>query len=73
MSKQIKTMEQLRDSRLMFEKKLPSFGFMIILIVMFAMVGVVMWSMYAHKSYMIISQGTVTNTDSSYVMPAYTG
>lgn len=73
MSKQIKTMEQLRDSRLMFEKKLPAFGFMIILIVMFAMVGVVVWSMYAHKSYMIISQGTVTNTDSSYVMPAYTG
>ena len=54
MSKQIKTMEQLRDSRLMFEKKLPAFGFMIILIVMFAMVGVVVWSMYAHKSYMIV-------------------
>ena len=73
MSKKIKSLDELRDSGLLYEKKLPSFGFMIILIVMFTMGGVVVWSMYAHKSYMIISQGTVTNTDSSYVMPAYTG
>lgn len=73
MKKQIKTMEQLKDSRLMFEKKLPAFGYMILLIVTLALVGVVIWSMYAHKPYMIISQGTVTNKASSYVMPAYTG
>lgn len=66
-------MEQLRDSRLMFEKKLPAFGYMILLIVTFSLIGVVVWSMYAHKPYMIISQGTVTNEESSYVMPAYTG
>lgn len=73
MGKDIKTMEQLRDSRLLFEKKLPAFGYMILLIVTISLVGIVIWSMYAHKPYMIISQGTVTNTDSSYVMPAYTG
>lgn len=73
MKKQIKTMEQLRDSRLLFEKKLPAFGYMILLIVTFSLIGVVVWSMYAHKPYMIISQGTVTNEESSYVMPAYTG
>lgn len=73
MKKQIKTMEQLRDSRLMFEKKLPAFGYMILLIVTFSLIGVVVWSMYAKKPYMIISQGTVTNEESSYVMPAYTG
>lgn len=73
MKKEIKTMEQLRDSRLMFEKKLPAFGYMILLIVTVSLIGVVIWSIYAHKSYMIISQGTVTNTDSNYVMPAYTG
>lgn len=73
MKKQIKTMEQLKDSRLMFEKKLPAFGGMILLIVTIALMGVVIWSMYAHKPYMIISQGTVTNQASCYVMPAYTG
>lgn len=73
MKKQIKTMEQLKDSRLLFEKKLPAFGYIILLIVTVALIGVVIWSMYAHKPYMIISQGTVTNEDSCYVMPAYTG
>lgn len=73
MGRDIKTIEQLRDSRLLFEKKLPAFGYMILLIVTFSLVGIVVWSMNAHKPYMIISQGTVTHTDSSYVMPAYTG
>ena len=73
MKKQIKTMEQLKDSRLLFEKNLPAFGYIILLIVTISLIGVVIWSMYAHKPYMIISQGTVTNQNSSYVMPAYTG
>lgn len=73
MKKQIKTMEQLKDSRLMFEKKLPDFGYIILLIVTLSLISVIVWSMYAHKPYMIISQGTVTNSESSYVMPAYTG
>lgn len=73
MRKEIKTMEQLRDSRLLFEKKLPSFGYMLLIIVTFSIISVVIWSTKAHKPYMIISQGTVTDTDSSYVMPAYTG
>ena len=73
MKKQMKTMEQLKDSRLMFEKKLPAFGYMILLIVTVALAGVVIWSMKARKPYMIISQGTVTGETSNYVMPAYTG
>ena len=73
MKKQMKTMEQLKDSRLLFEKKLPAFGYMILLIVTVALAGVVLWSMKARKPYMIISQGTVTGETSNYVMPAYTG
>lgn len=73
MSKQIKTMDQLRDSRLLFEKKLPAFGIIMLLIITCSLAGVVIWSIYAKKPYMIIAQGTVTNRDSSYVMPVYTG
>lgn len=73
MKKQMKTMEQLKDSRLMFEKKLPAFGYMLLLIITLSLAGVVVWSTVARKPYMIISQGTVTNSDSGYVMPAYTG
>lgn len=73
MKKQIKTMEQLKDSCLLFEKKFPAFGYLILLIVTVSLVGVVLWSMKAHKSYMIISQGTVTSEEANYVMPSYTG
>lgn len=73
MKKQMKTMEQLKDSRLMFEKKLPAFGYIILLIVTLSLVGIVLWSMKAHKPYMIISQGTITSQASNYVMPVYTG
>lgn len=73
MKKQMKTMEQLKDSRLMFEKNLPAFGYIILLIVTLSLVGIVLWSMNAHKPYMIISQGTITSQASNYVMPVYTG
>lgn len=73
MKKQMKTMEQLKDSRLMFEKKLPAFGFIMLIIVTLSLVGIVLWGMKAHKPYMIISQGTITSQASNYVMPVYTG
>ncbi|WP_278321170.1 hypothetical protein [Lachnotalea glycerini] len=31
MNKQIKAMEQLKDSRLLYDKKIPPFGYMIII------------------------------------------
>lgn len=73
MKKQIKTIEQLKDRRLMFEKPLPAFGYMLLLIITLSLAGVVVWSIVARKPYMIISQGTVTNSDSGYVMSSYTG
>ncbi len=73
MKKQYKSINQLRDSRLLYEKELPAFGYMILWIVMISVAGIVIWSFYAHKSYMIIAQGTVTSSNSGYVMPAYNG
>ena len=66
-------MEQLRDSRLMFEKKLPAFGYILLLIINLSVISVITWSIFAHKNYMIICQGTVTNVESNYVMSAYSG
>lgn len=73
MKKQIRTLEELRDSQLLYERKLPAFGYMILMIITFALIGIVAWSTKAQKPYMIISRGTVTNANSGYVMPAYTG
>lgn len=73
MKKQIKSMEQLRDSRLLFEKKLPPFGYALIIIVAISLIAVIIWSIFAHKNYMIISNGIVTNSEANYVMSAYSG
>lgn len=73
MKKQVKTIGQLRDSSLLFEKKLPAFGFILLLIVFVSGVGVLFWSVNAHKAYMVIANGTVTDSNANYVMPAYSG
>lgn len=73
MTKQIKTLDQLKDSRLMFEKQLPPFGYFLVLIVTAFFVLAVIWSIHTPKAYMITAQGTVTSSDSNYVMSGYTG
>lgn len=73
MDKKVKTMEQLRDSQLMFDKTPPAFGYFIVGIVTVMIVGVLVWSMSAIKPYVIKAECTVTDTDASYVMSSYTG
>lgn len=73
MKKQIKSMEQLRDSRLMFDKKLPSFGYALIIIIALSMIAITVWSVFSYKNYIVVSQGVVTSNESNYVMPAYGG
>lgn len=73
MNKQIKTLSQMRDSRLLFEKQIPSFGYFFILLVTAFLAGVMFWSVKAPKAYMIVAQGTVTSSESNYVMSGYSG
>lgn len=73
MSKQIKTMEQLKDSRLLYDKKLPAFGYILILIVTGLLAAVVIWSIRTPKTYIITSSGTVQSPNKNYVMSPFTG
>ena len=73
MTRQIRTLDQLKDSRIMFDKKVPAFGYMLLFVVTAFLVGVVIWSIYTPKAYMITAQGTVTSEDANYVMSGYTG
>lgn len=73
MSKQIKTMEQLKDSRLLYDKKLPAFGYLLILLVTALLAAVVVWSIKTPKVYMITSNGTVQSPNKNYVMSPFTG
>ena len=73
MNKRIKNFEELKDSRLLYEKELPEFGYMLIVAVALLMTGVVIWGIKAPKTYMIKAQGTVQSDNKNYVMPSYTG
>lgn len=73
MSKQVKTMEQLKDSRLLYEKKLPAFGYILILIVTTLLISVIIWSIETPKNEMVTSPGTVQSSNKNYVMAPFTG
>ena len=73
MSKKIKTIEELKDSRLLFDKNPPAFGYAFILVVTVFLIVAVVWSIKVPKIYTIQAQGTVSNEDSNYVMCTYTG
>ena len=73
MSKQMKTMEQLKDSRLLYDKKLPAFGYILILIVTGLLAAVVIWSIKTPKTYIITSSGTVQSPNKNYIMSPFTG
>lgn len=73
MSSKAKTLDELKDSQLMFDKDLPPFGYMLVTVMFVLCIGIFIWSTFAHKSYMILAQGTVTSSESNYVMPSYTG
>lgn len=73
MSSKAKTLEELKDSQILFDKDLPPFGYMIVSIMSLLLIGVLIWSMFAQKAYMIRAEGIVTSSESNYVMPSYTG
>ena len=73
MTKQIKTMEELRDSRLLFDKKIPAFGYLFLLVTSIFLAGTVVWSIRTPKIYMVTAYGRVTSSGANYVMSGYTG
>lgn len=73
MGTQAKTLEDLKDSRIMLDKDLPPFGYMLVSIIFLALAGVCIWSTFAHKAYMVRAEGSITSSDANYVMPSFTG
>ncbi len=73
MKKQYKTLDQLKDSTLLFEQDMPQFGYMLIMIIVLTVAGILFWASNAHKPYIIKTQGTITGKEATYVMPVYTG
>ncbi len=67
------TIDKLTDTRLVFDKEPPKFGYFLIWIIGAFLCAALVWSIRTPKVYMIEAQGTVTSEDSNYVMCSYTG
>ena len=63
MNKRIMTLEELKDSKLLYDKRVPAFGYMIIITVLLLLFFVIGWSVFAPKIYMINSSGIVESAD----------
>ncbi|MDQ2086708.1 HlyD family efflux transporter periplasmic adaptor subunit [Herbivorax sp. ANBcel31] len=73
MSNQAKSLAELKDSRILYDKKLPQFGYIIIITVVVLIFGVIMWSTRTPKVEIVKSTGTVQSTDKNHVMSPYNG
>lgn len=73
MNRKIKYLQEMKDSRLLYEKEIPRFGYILIIVVGFLIIGTVIWSIKTPKVYMVKAQGIVQSDNKNYVMPGYTG
>lgn len=66
-------LSDLRDSRLLYEKSMPPFGYIIVSIFSVLLIAILIWSLKTPKTYVIKSQGTIESINKNYIMSAYTG
>ena len=64
---------RLSDSYLMYNKKVPSFGFILITVILILLIGAFIGSFNCRKSYIIKAKGIVTSMTKEYVMSEFAG
>lgn len=74
MTKPVKTsIQQLKDSEILYNKNPPAFALWLLLIFCIAMCIALFWSTQATKTYVIKSTGAVRSSDLNYIMSSYSG
>lgn len=69
----VKNLSEVKDSKLLYEKDLPPFGYWIIIAVSIFLIGLTVWSTTAHKTYIVKGTGNVVSDNKNYIMSDYTG
>ena len=73
MTTTIQNLSDLQDRRIMMEKKLPPFGYALILLVAALMVFLTVWSTQNYRTYVSQSAGSVQASNKTYIMSSYSG
>ncbi len=71
--KTVRNVTELKDSRLLYEKDLPPFGYLLVSLTALLLIAVAIWSLKTPKTYVVKSSGTIESTNKNYIMSAYTG
>lgn len=71
--KSVNKLSDLKDSRLLYEKDLPPFGYLLIALISIMIISVLIWSINTPKTYVVKCQGTIESINKNYIMSAYTG
>lgn len=72
-NKSIKELSDLTDSHLLYERKLPAFGYLIVLIVVGILISVLIWSLITPKVYIVKGNGIIESGNKNYIMSSYSG
>lgn len=68
-----KSFQDIRDSRLLYEKPVPLFGDILICIIVCFLVGTAAWSGVAQKAYIVRGNGVIQSQNKNYIMSSYGG
>ncbi len=73
MTTTIRDINELQDRRIMMEKKLPPFGYALILLTAGLILFLVVWSTKNYRTYVSQSSGSVQAANKTYIMSSYSG
>ena len=73
MTTTIRDINELQDRRIMMEKKLPPFGYALILLTAALILLLVVWSTKNYRTYVSQSSGSVQAANKTYIMSSYSG
>jgi hypothetical protein len=63
-----KTLTDLRDSRLLYGRKMPAFCSFMVILVAFLLVGIFAWSVTTTKAYVVVCNGVVESDGKGYII-----
>jgi multidrug resistance efflux pump len=69
----VKKLSELTDSRLLYDKKVPPFGYYLIFVVLLLLLATFIWSFFSIKVFIVKGSGKVESDNKNLIMSAYSG
>ena len=73
MHKKTVLLYELKDSSLLYEKDMPAFGYLLLVLLFLLIAAVTVWGTKTTKPYIVKGTGTVESPNRNYVMTPFTG